>query len=137
MICFVDEYSSFGTISFAKMFMEVRQIVVEYIAKAKRQRDDQVKLLKVKIEDEFMKDIRELISPILEVASISLVFSSISQTSKVRAVERYCTRLISMVDRMYLETLLPHSFWDYVTITASYILNHTLNSSGLKTPFEL
>ena len=46
IICFVDEYSSFGTISFAKKFIDVRQIVDEYIAKAKRQRDDQVKPLK-------------------------------------------------------------------------------------------
>ena len=71
MICFVDEYSNFETINFAKKVIDVRQIVDDYIAKAKRQRDDQVKLLKVEIEDEFMKDIHELISPNLEVVSIS------------------------------------------------------------------
>ena len=69
-----------------------------------------MKLLKVEIEDEFMKDIHELISPILEVASIPLMFSSISQTSRVGAAERYCTRLMSMVDLMYLKTLFPCSF---------------------------
>ena len=57
MIYFMDEYSGFGTISFVKMFIEVRQIVDEYIAKDKLQIDDQVKVLKVEIEDEFMKDI--------------------------------------------------------------------------------
>ena len=40
MIYFVDDYSSFETISFAEKFIEVRQIVDDYIAKAKRQRDD-------------------------------------------------------------------------------------------------
>ena len=79
-----------------------------------------------------MKDIHELISLILEVASITLVFSSISQTSRVRAVEKYNPKLMSMVDLMYLEIFLPHSFWDYAVIIASYILNNTLNSSGLK-----
>ena len=44
---------------------------------------------------------------------------------------------MSMVDLMYLETLLPHSFWDYAAITISYIFNHTVSSSGQKTPFEL
>ena len=100
MICFVDEYSGFRTISFIKKFIEVKQIVDDYITKAKRQRDDQVKLLKVEIEDEFMKDIYELISPSLKVASIFFVFSSISQTSRVGAAKRYCTRLMSMVDLM-------------------------------------
>ena len=79
-----------------------------------------------------MKDIHELISLILEVAFIPLVFSSISQTSRVRAVEKYNPKLMSMVDLMYLEIFLPHSFWDYAVIIASYILNNTLNSSGLK-----
>ena len=96
------------------------------------QRDDKVKLLKMKIEDEYMKDIHELISLSLEVESIQLVFSSISLTSRVGAIERYCTRLMSMVDLMYLETSLPHSFWDYAAITASNILNHTLSSSRPK-----
>ena len=32
----MDEYSSFGTTSFAEKFIKVRQIVEEYIAKAKR-----------------------------------------------------------------------------------------------------
>ena len=72
MICFMDEYSSFRTINFAEKFIEVRQIVDEYIVKAERQRDDQVKFLKVKIEDEFMKDIHELVSPSLEVESIPI-----------------------------------------------------------------
>ena len=55
MICFVDEYSNFGTISFVEKFIEVRQIVGDYIAKVERQRDhDHMKLLKVEIEDEFM-----------------------------------------------------------------------------------
>ena len=85
MICFMDDYSNFRTISFAEKFIEVRKIVDDYIAKAKRQRDDQVKLMKVEIEDEFMKDIHELISLIWEVASILLVFSSTSQTSRIRA----------------------------------------------------
>ena len=84
-----------------------------------------------------MKDIHELISPSLEIASISLVFSSISQTSRVRVVERYCTRLMSMAYLMYLETLLPRSFQDYAAITASYTLNHTPNQSKLNTPFEI
>ena len=96
-----------------------------------------MKLLKVEIEDELMKDIHELVSLILEVASILLVFSLIRQTSRVGAVERYYTKLLSMADLLYLETLLPHSLWDYATITASYILNHTPNSSGLKTSFRL
>ena len=42
-----------------------------------------------------------------------------------------------MVDMMYLETTLPHSFWDYATITAPYILNYTPISNGRKTHFEL
>ena len=49
------------------------------------QRDDRVKLLKVEIEDEFMKDIRELVILSLEVESIPLVLSSISPTSGVGA----------------------------------------------------
>ena len=73
-ICFMDEYSGFRTINFAEKFIWVRQIVDEYIANAKRQTDDQVKLLKVEIKDECVKDIHELISPILEVTSIPLVF---------------------------------------------------------------
>ena len=44
---------------------------------------------------------------------------------------------MSMVDMMYQETSFPHSFWDYAVITYSYILNHTLISSGWKTPFKL
>ena len=80
----------------------------KYIAKAKMQRDDRVKLLKVEIEDEYMKDIHELISSSLEVESVPLVFSSISPTSRVRAAEKYCNRLMSMVDLMYLQTSLPH-----------------------------
>ena len=35
MICFVDEYSGFGTVNFVENFIEVRQSVEEYIAKAK------------------------------------------------------------------------------------------------------
>ena len=136
MIYFMDEYSSFGTISFVEKFIEVRQIVDDYIAKAKRQRDDQMNLLKVEIEDEFMKDIHYLITPSLEVVSIALVFSSISQTSRVGAAERYYTRLMSMVNLMYLKTFLPRSFRDYVAITYFYILNHTTNSSVLKTLFR-
>ena len=66
MICFVNEYSSFGTINFAEKFIEVRQRVDEYIAKAKMQRDDHVKLLKIEIEDEYMKDIRDLIHSSLQ-----------------------------------------------------------------------
>ena len=89
------------------------------------------------MEDKFMKDIHELTSPSLEVASIPLVFSLISQRSRVGAAERCCTRLMSMVNLIYLETLLPRRFWDYVAFTTSYILNHTPNSSGLKTPFEI
>ena len=88
MICFVDEYSTFRTISFAEKFIKVRKIVCDYIAKAKRQRDDQVKLLKVEMEDEFMKDTHELISLSLEVVSIPLVFSSISLISRARVVKR-------------------------------------------------
>ena len=138
IIHFVDEYSSFGIISFAEKFIKARQIVDDYKAKTKRQRDDQVKLLKMEIEDDFMKNIHGLISLILEVASILLVFSSISQTSRVGVAKGYCTRLMSnMVDLMYLETFIPYSLWDYVAITTSYILNHTLNSSRLKTPFEI
>ena len=110
MIYFVDEYSSFGTISFAKKFIEIRHIVDDYITKAKRQRDDRVKLLKLEIEDEFVKDIHEPISLSLEIASIPLVFLSISQASRVEAAERNYIRLMSMVDLMYLETLLPCSF---------------------------
>ena len=102
IIYFGDEYSDFETNSFAEKFIEVRQIVDEYIAKAKRQRDDQVKLLKVEIEHEFMKDVHKLISPSLEVVSIPLIFSSISPTSRVRATERYYTKLMSMVELMYL-----------------------------------
>ena len=137
MICFVDEYSNFETINFAKKVIDVRQIVDDYIAKAKRQRDDQVKLLKVEIEDEFMKDIHKLISLSLEVMSIPLVLLLISQTSRVGMTEKNCTKLMSMVNLMYLETLLPHSFWDSTMITASYILNHTPNSNRLKTFFEI
>ena len=74
------------------------------------QRDDQVKLLKVEIEDEYMKDIHGIISLSLEVESIPLVFSSISSTNKVGAAERYYNRLMCMVDLMYLETSLSHSF---------------------------
>ena len=115
IIYFVDEYSGFETNSFAKKFIEVRQIVYDYIAKAKRKRDDQVE-----IEDDFIKDIHELISLIMKVASIPFVFSSIISTSRVGAAKRYCTRLMSMLDLTYLETLLPHSFWEYVVITAFY-----------------
>ena len=43
---------------------------------------------------------------------------------------------LHMVDLMDLETSLPYSLWDYTAITASYVLNHTLNSSGQKTHFE-
>ena len=96
-----------------------------------------MKHLKVKIKDEYMKYIHELISLSLDVESIPLVFSSINPTSRVGAVEKYRTRLISMVDLMYLETSLPYSFWDYAEITTSYILNHAPSSSGPKTPFEL
>ena len=35
MICFVDEYYGFRTISFAKKFIKVIHIVDKYIAKAK------------------------------------------------------------------------------------------------------
>ena len=35
MICFVDEYSGFRTISFDKKFIEVRQIVEKYITEDK------------------------------------------------------------------------------------------------------
>ena len=63
-----------------------------------------MKLLKVQIEDEYMKDIHELISPSLEVESIPLVFSSISPTTRVGTAKRYYTRLTSMVDLMYLKT---------------------------------
>ena len=38
MICFVDEYSGFRTISFVEKFIEIRKIVDEYIAKAKMQK---------------------------------------------------------------------------------------------------
>ena len=96
-----------------------------------------MKLLKVETEDDFMKDIHKLISPSLEVESIPFVFSSISPTSRVGAAEKYCTRLMSMVDMMYLETSLLHSFEDYAAIIASYILNHTSSSSRPKTPFEV
>ena len=120
MIYFMDEYSGFRTISFVKMFIEVRQIVDEYIAKDKMQIDDQVKVLKVEIEDEFMKDIHELISLSLEVEFIWFVFSSISPSSRGGVAERYCTRLMSMVNLMYLETSFPHSLWDYAVVTASY-----------------
>ena len=65
------------------------------------------------------------------------MFSSISPTSRVGAVEKYCNILMSMVDMMYLETSLTHSFQDSVAITASYILNHTPISNGQKTPLEL
>ena len=68
------------------IILELKQM----ITKAKRQIDNQVKLLKVEIEDEFTKDIYDLISPNLEVVSIPLVFSSISQTSRVGEAERYC-----------------------------------------------
>ena len=78
-----------------------------------------------------MKDIHELIILSLEVESIIFVFSSISPTSRVGVAERYYTRLRSMVDLIYLETTLPHSFWDYAVITAFYILNHTPSSSEL------
>ena len=84
-----------------------------------------------------MKDIHELISPSLKEESIPLMFSSISPTSRVGEAEKYCHKLMSMVDMMYLETSLPYSFWDYVAITASYILTHTPISSGQKTPFKL
>ena len=40
MICFMDEYFGFGTINFAKKFIEIKQIVDDYINKAKRQTDD-------------------------------------------------------------------------------------------------
>ena len=65
------------------------------------------------------------------------MFSSISPTSRVGVVEKYYNKWMSMVDMMYLETSLHHIFGDYAAIIASYILNHTLISSGLKTPFEL
>ena len=101
------------------------------------QRDDRVKLLKVEIEDEYMKDIHELISPSLKKESIPLVFSLISLISRVRATDKYCNKLMSMVDMIYLETSLLHSLWDYAVIIASFILNHTTISSGRKTSFEL
>ena len=104
---------------------------------AKIQRDDRMKLLKIEIENEYMKNIHEIIILSLEVESIQLVFSSISPTSRVGVEKKYCIRLMSMVDLMYPETLLPHSFWDYAVITTSYILNHTPSSSGPKTPFKL
>ena len=96
-----------------------------------------MKLMKVEIEDAYMKDIHELISLSLEVEAIPLMFSLISPTSKVGAVEKYCKRLMSIVDLMYLETLLPQNFWDYMTITVSYILNYTPSSSGTKISFKL
>ena len=84
-----------------------------------------------------MKDIHELISPSLEIESILLVFSLISPTSRVGAIEKYCNRLMSMVDLMYMETSFPHSFWDYVVITTFYISKYTPCSSGPKTPLWL
>ena len=44
---------------------------------------------------------------------------------------------MSIVDLMYMEISLPHSFWDYKAFTALYILNHTLSPHGWKTPFEI
>ena len=61
----------------------------------------------------------------------------IQLSSKNQGCNRYCTRLMSMVDLMYLETILPCSFQDYAAITASYTLNHTPNSSRQKTSFEI
>ena len=89
MIYFVNEYSGFGTINFVEKFIEIRHIEKEYIARAKVQRDDRVQLLKVAIEDKYMNDILELISPSLEVESILLMFSSINTTSRVGAAEKY------------------------------------------------
>ena len=100
MVCFVDEYSGFRTIDFVEKLIDVRKIVKEYIAKAKIQRGDCVKLLKVEIEDEYMKDIHELISPSLQVESTPLVCSSTSPISRVGATEKYHNKLISMVDLM-------------------------------------
>ena len=97
MICFMDEYSVFKTISFVEKFIEVRKTIEEYIAKTKMQRNDQVKLLKVQIEEDYMKNIHELISLSLEIESILFVFSSISPTSRVGATEKYCTRLINVL----------------------------------------
>ena len=74
------------------------------------QRDDRVKLLTVEIEDEYMKDIHELINSSLKEKSVLLMFSSISPTSRVKDVEMYCNKLMSMVNLLYLETSLPHSF---------------------------
>ena len=127
MIYFVDEYSGFGTINFVEKFIKVRQNIEKYIAKPQMQRNDRVKLLKVEIEYEYMKDIHELISLSLIEESVPLVFSLISPTSRVRWKEKYCNKLMSIVDMMYLKTSLPHSFWDYDH--TSYILNHTSISS--------
>ena len=74
------------------------------------QRDDRVKLLTLEIEDKYMTDIHELINPSLKEKSVPLVFSSISPTSRVEVAERYCNKLMSKVDLMYLEPSLPHSF---------------------------
>ena len=71
-----------------------------------------MKLLTVDIEDEYIKDIHELISSSMKEKSIPLMFSSISITSRVKVAERYCNKLMSMIDLMYLETSFPHSFWD-------------------------
>ena len=73
----------FMTITFVEKFIKVWQIVNEYIVKAKMQRDNHVKNLKVEIQDEFVKDIHELISPSLEAKSILLYFSSMGLTSRV------------------------------------------------------
>ena len=70
------------------------------------QTDYRVKLLKVEIVDEYMKNIYDFISPSVKDKSVLLVFSSISSTSRVRETEKYCNRLISMVDLMYLKTSL-------------------------------
>ena len=114
MICFMDEYSGFETLSFAEKFIEVKQIVDDYITKAKRQRDDWVKLLRMEIKDEFMKDIHELISPSLEVVSTLSVFSSISQTSRVRVVERWtwCIwKYCFLIDFGIMQRLSPLTSW--------------------------
>ena len=42
MIYFVDEYSGFETINFVEKFLEVRQIIEEYIIREKIQRDGHV-----------------------------------------------------------------------------------------------